>query len=304
MYCFRLCVFLMLSTALYSTTPFAEDGAATLSTMFPGLSSGALSLAMLGELPEGVVLKSGSVEVTDEALKAELANVPEETRKQLENNKLYVLENMATPQLLLPSAQVSQEEPAGAVSPDALENYFEVLTADVEVTEEEVAAFYEENKDLCGGATFTQVKDQLAQYVLDQKKQDVVTEHIRTIGERSPIVLAEGWAKEQAALALDNSVDKARASGKPSIVDFGSTGCRSCAMMAPILEALKVKYAGKANVLFVHVKEESVLAARYGIRTIPVQVFFDQDGRETYRHKGTMSQGDIEQKLLELGATL
>jgi len=296
MYCFRLRVFLMLSTALYSTALLAEDGAATLSDMFPGVCSGALSLATLGELPEGVVLRSGSVAVTDEDLTAEIAKSDAETRNQLENNKLHVLENMATPKLLL--------HPAGAVSPDALGNYFEALTVDVEVSEEEVTAFYEANKDMCGGATLSQVKDQLAQYVLEQKKQDFVAEHVRTIGERSPIVLAADWTKEQAKLALDNPVDKARASGKPSIVDFGSTGCRSCAMMAPILKALEAKYTGKANVLFVHVKEEAVPTARYGIRTIPVQVFFNKEGKEVYRHNGTMTQDEIEKRLVEMGAIL
>ena len=292
---FRLSIVVILAVVLYSTATPAEDGTATLSTVFPGISSGALSMATMGELPEGVVLKSGSVEVTAEELKAEIANAPAETQKQLKKNKLYVLENMATPKLLLAVAQASQGGPSGETSTadTALAKYFEALTADVEATEEEVAAFYEENKDMCGGATLTQVKDQLAQYVLEQKKQDAVNEHIRTIGQRSPIVLAADWTQKQAKLALDNPVDKARASGIPSIVDFGSTGCRSCAMMAPILETLKAKYAGKANVLFVHVKEEPVLSARYGIRTIPVQVFFDKGGKEVYRHNGTMSQDDI-----------
>ena len=117
----------------------------------------------------------------------------------------------------------------------------------------EVAKFYEENKEACGGATLEQVKDQLKQLVLQQKQQDLVDEHVRTLGQRMSIEVSAAWAKEQAVLAKDNPVDKARSSGKPSLVDFGSTGCRPCDMLAPILETLKAKYAGKANVLFVHV---------------------------------------------------
>ena len=71
--------------------------------------------------------------------------------------------------------------------------------------------------------------------------------------------------------------------------------------MAPILEELKTKYAGKANVLFIHVQEQPVLAERYGITTIPVQVFFDKDGREVYRNNGVMSREQIETKFAELG---
>jgi thioredoxin 1 len=96
-------------------------------------------------------------------------------------------------------------------------------------------------------------------------------------------------------------VDKARASGKPSLVDFGSTGCRPCDMLAPILEALKEKYAGKLNVLFIHIGQEQILASRYGIQTIPAQVFFDKNGKEVFRHIGFFPQDEIEKKLAELG---
>ena len=50
--------------------------------------------------------------------------------------------------------------------------------------------------------------------------------------------MSASWAREQAVLAKDNPVDKARASGKPSLVDFGAKGCIPCDMLAPILEAL------------------------------------------------------------------
>ena len=169
------------------------------------------------------------------------------------------------------------------------------------VTDDEVAKFYEENKDMCGGASLDQIKGQLRDYVLGQKKQEAVAEHIRTIGQRTPIVLATSWVDEQAKLALDNPVDKARASGKPSLVDFGASGCRPCDMMTPILESLRSKYDGKLNVFFVHVREEQILASRYGIQSIPVQVFFDKEGKEIERHTGFYSQDEIERRLKEMG---
>ena len=115
-------------------------------------------------------------------------------------------------------------------------------------------------------------------------------EHVRTLGQRISIEVSASWTKEQAALAKDNPVDKARSSGKPSLVDFGSTGCRPCDMLAPILETLKTKYAGKVNVLFIHVGQEQILAARYGIQTIPMQFFYDKDGKEVFRHVGFWPQ--------------
>ena len=46
-------------------------------------------------------------------------------------------------------------------------------------------------------------------------------------------------------------------------------------MMQPILDKLRKDFPEKLNVVFVHVREEQILASRYGIRSIPVQVFDD-----------------------------
>jgi thioredoxin 1 len=72
-------------------------------------------------------------------------------------------------------------------------------------------------------------------------------------------------------------------------------------MMQPILDNLRKKYPDKLNVVFVHVGENQILAARFGIESIPVQVFFDKTGREVFRHTGFYPQVEVEQKLAEMG---
>jgi len=67
------------------------------------------------------------------------------------------------------------------------------------------------------------------------------------------------------------------------------------------MKAEAIQAAGHPNVLFVHVREEQVLAARYGVQSIPVQVFFDKDGREVFRHVGFFPQEELEKKLAEMG---
>lgn len=284
-------------------TMAAADPAARIDDLYPGLTDGALSLATQGELSEGVLLKAMDVEITSVELDEELAKAPMDVAEQLEKNKLFVLDNLATRELLLQSAREAQQGDSAGETPekDLIQRYLDTVVADVQVTDDEVAQFYADNKDMCGGASLDEVKGQLKDYVLGEKKQNAVTEHIRTFGERIPIVLAASWVEEQAKLAQDNPVDKARASGKPSLVDFGSTGCRPCDMMAPILEALKTKYEGKANVLFVHVRDEQILASRYGIRSIPVQVFFDKAGKEVYRHTGFYPQEEVEKRMKDMG---
>ena len=167
------------------------------------------------------------------------------------------------------------------------------------VSVEELKAFYTQNKDLFGNAPFEQVQGPLKDYLMQQKKQEAVLHYIRTLGQRQAIQVDEDWVKKQSLLALDNPVDKMRLSGKPSLVDFGATGCGPCDMMTPILANLEKKYKDKLNVLFVHVGQEQILGARYGIRSIPVQVFFDKNGTEVFRHTGFSPEAELEKKLAQ-----
>ena len=281
-----------------------ERKTALVSEVYPGLASSSLTYARLADLPAGVVLKSEEVTVSQKDVADQFSQAPQEMRAQLEKNGFFLLENLATRRLLVTLAKGETSEPNALPSSDEkvlIQKYLQGLAAGVQVSEAEVAKFYEENKDACGGATLDQVKDQLKQLVLQQKQQDLVEEHIRTLGQRMPIEVSAAWTKEQSMLAKDNPVDQARSSGKPSLIDFGSTGCRPCDMLAPILEILKTKYAGKVNVLFVHVGQEQILAARCGISSIPMQFFYDKDGKEVFRHVGFWPQDQIEKKLTEMG---
>jgi thioredoxin 1 len=81
----------------------------------------------------------------------------------------------------------------------------------------------------------------------------------------------------------------------PRLVDLGAGKCIPCKRMAPILEALKIDYAGAVNVQFIDVWKDPKAGKPYGIRLIPTQVFFDRTGRERFRHEGFFGREDIEQ---------
>jgi thioredoxin 1 len=299
-----------MTAAAYAAAPaVGQKEAATVDRTYPNLVSGALSYATLGDLSEGQILKSGSLTISLKDLAAEIEKAPESSRPALKKSQLFLLDQMVTRRLLLqlarekkaPSDTKSKYVESSGAEEQEIQEYLKVLVSGAKVTDQEVAAFYEANKDLCGGAPLAQMKDQLKAYVLQQKQQELANEHIRTLGQRQPITLAAAWTKAQAALAMDNPVDKARKSGLPSMVDFGASGCVPCEMMTPVLADLKKKFAGKVNVMFVHVREEEVLAARYKVEAIPVQVFFDKDGKEVFRHVGFFAQAEIEKKLAEIG---
>jgi len=277
----------------------------TVEATYPGLVPGALASATLGDLPPGVLLRAGKLEITQKALDDILAKAPKALRGQLRKNALFVLEELATKKLLLLAARraaaTSQKNLVGKADAEVVSDYLQAMVADVKVADAEIARFYAENQDMFGGAKLEKIKARLRQYLLRAKRQEAVDRHVRGLGKVCHAVLSAAWTKEQALLATDNPVDKARASGRPSLVDFGASGCRPCDMMAPILVALREKYKGRANVVFVHVRKEPILAARYGIKSIPVQIFFDKSGKEVFRHTGFFAEHEIEKKLASMG---
>jgi thioredoxin 1 len=85
----------------------------------------------------------------------------------------------------------------------------------------------------------------------------------------------------------------------PRLVDLGAGKCIPCKKMAPILEELKVDYAGIVEVVFVDVWKEPKAGKPYKIRVIPTQVFYDAAGKEVFRHEGFFSREEIEKVFRE-----
>jgi thiol-disulfide isomerase/thioredoxin len=272
--------------------------------MYPGLAAGALRSAKLSILPSGVLLRSGDLEIMQKDVDSDIAKAPAEVRSHLKNNAFFMLENRATGDLLAAEAKAwaaKKGREVGGDRDELLKTYFDDFIASLAVSDDEARAFYDANKDMMSGATFDQVQTELKDYLLNEKRQQAVDAHIATIAERTLVEVNKAWTARQYALAMNNIVDKARKSGKPTMVDFGADKCLPCDMMVPVLDSLKKEYAGKMSVLFVHVRKEPVLAARYGVQAIPVQVFFDKSGSEVFRHEGFFPKEQIVAKLAEMG---
>ncbi len=301
---------IILITGIVITPCFAQQQVGkeikTIEQSYPGLTAGMLTYAKADTLPNGILLKTSDIQITQSDINDFISTQPQQMQQELNKNAFFVLEQEATKQILQHLAKESVTQPNKAGSnqddPNILQQFFEKnVFKKIEVTDGELKTFYENNKDMCGGATLEQVGSSLKDYLIAQKKQQMADDYIRTLGKNISIQVSDSWVKKQAALAFDNPVDKARKSGKPSMVDFGASGCRPCDMMAPILETLRKKYERKCNVIFSHVREQQILAVRYGVQTIPLQVFFDKTGKEVFRHVGFFPQEEIEKKINELG---
>jgi len=81
----------------------------------------------------------------------------------------------------------------------------------------------------------------------------------------------------------------------PKFLELGSVNCRPCQMMQPIVAELEKEYKGKLEVEFIDVwlPENENVAQKYKISSIPVQIFFDENGKEVYRHIGYFPKEDI-----------
>ena len=78
------------------------------------------------------------------------------------------------------------------------------------------------------------------------------------------------------------------------LVDFFAVWCGPCKMIAPVLEQLSEKYAGKASIYKVDVDESMALAAKYGIQAVPRMILY-KDAEPVQTHVGFAGAPQSEQ---------
>jgi thioredoxin 2 len=88
----------------------------------------------------------------------------------------------------------------------------------------------------------------------------------------------------------------------PVIVDLWAPWCGPCRLIAPVLEQLAERHAGRLKVVRVNVDEAQGLAAQYRAMSIPTLLVM-VDGREVDRLVGALPKRQLEERLAgHLGA--
>jgi thioredoxin 1 len=82
--------------------------------------------------------------------------------------------------------------------------------------------------------------------------------------------------------------------------DFWAPWCPFCMRLKPIFESIASKYPD-IRFVKVNVEEQQGLAARYGIRGIPVIKFFCE-GREVGEIVGYVPQNELEKRISEISS--
>jgi len=99
----------------------------------------------------------------------------------------------------------------------------------------------------------------------------------------------------------NNFTDEVIKSDIPVMIDFYAEWCGPCRMMSPIVEEFAKNYEGKVKIGKINVDEESDLAMRFGVQSIPSFIFV-KDGKVIERITGAMPRSILRNYLDELAA--
>lgn len=88
--------------------------------------------------------------------------------------------------------------------------------------------------------------------------------------------------------------------GQPQFMELFAEWCPPCRQMKPIVNDIEKEYKGKLQIVRVDIDKSPDIARKYQVSAIPVQIIFDKNGKQVYKHLGFLSKADIKTQLNKL----
>ncbi len=124
----------------------------------------------------------------------------------------------------------------------------------------------------CSGSSNTKTTE-----VLSTQSDTVVMESVENTETMSDSNVEEQESVEESENAQVKEAGDSK--GKLEVLDFFATWCGPCKAMAPAMEQMEKKYAGKIEFRKIDIDKEPELANQYNITGVPTIVVLSRDGK-------------------------
>ena len=115
------------------------------------------------------------------------------------------------------------------------------------------------------------------------------------------IVLLAGCEKQEDSSS--ELLEKARASGRPTLIQFGvaTPSCYPCIAMKVVLDEIMEEYKDEIEVILIDVEDNKELSREFEVMMIPTQVLFNFSGEEVFRNTGYLGKDEVIFQLSKIG---